>query len=337
MSIVGTKQIVWSLAAMAFLATTVEAGSAHAFVEGRHRQFAEGYGNSNLYGSVTVNSDQESVNGTTTVPLPPGVPGVAIVPFLRSTAGESVDTSAQLFGVSLHPFAASVDAEVLWHTSLNDGDVYERHVSTSVMLLGNVFYSNGGRSCGGATRCLAVDKSISRDILNQEKTLFVGPVPITVHGVVSLTAGLDVAAEATADRLNDERWTLDGVADASWGASAKLTASFDGCAGICQFLDVSAAGSFRVLEISVTPHARAAQSTRLQGDAHYSWINRASIDLTTMIGAVTMGIDLVLLHPKLEIVSWDGYSDAWKLWGNSGSHTCAGYRNLPSSDCHDVR
>lgn len=136
--------------------------------------------------------------------------------------------------------------------------------------------------------------------------------------------------------MDGTQYSLSGVSNATWGANAGLTASFDTCVGLCGTLAIGVTGTFRVLDISFTPTIQSKQTTIVNGDATYSWSNRASIDLTTMDGKASVWADLLGVREEHVFVDWDGYSDSWSLWGHSGSTTCTGYRNRPSNDCWDV-
>jgi hypothetical protein len=334
MNTVGSKKLVGTLAALACLAAT--AGSANAFVEGRHRQFNEAYGNNNVYGAVTYTSTQDSSNGTKGVTLVPG-PGWASVPYLDSSASQAIDTSAKLFGIKAKPIVGSISAQAHWELDANDdSDQYSQLLSANLTVLGSTVYHASGHTCDTGKRCFAATRHWDRTFLEGSQTFWFWAVPVSVHGVVSGTASADLAAEATAIPLNGERWTLDGMADAYWTVGAALITHFDSCVGLCGGLAIGVTADFRVFEFSFGPHAQSAQQTRLNGDAHYSWINRASLAMTTMRGKASLWADYLFGHAEATIVDTDGYSRSWKLWGNSGSNTCTGFRNR-SGECYDVR
>jgi hypothetical protein len=325
------KKTIVGLACGAFLAASAASGTASAFVEGRYKTFAESYGNSNAYGGFSVKSTQENSSGTVGVALPDGF---AIRPYLSSFAEQRFDTNVKIFGVAAKPIVGRLSSEAHWQTGDASSDIHTPKTSARLTVLGTLLYSSSGSSCGTGAKCLSKDKTYEQVFAQGKGKFVLWAVEVTVAGKVVGTAGAGFNADATSIPLDGQKWSLDGTANASWGAHADLTAYFDVCVGFCEIAGLGVDGQIKLFNIAVGPNAQSKQSTVLNGDAKYSWINRASVDIETMSGEVNVYSILPLLgKDSARIVKWTGYTDSWKLWGHSGSTTCTDYRTRPSSDC----
>jgi len=327
------KKSVLGCGLAAFGLICVATGRADAFNQERYGSFSEADGNSNVYAYFNMDSGMQNANGTLGITTPTGF---TIVPYLTSNSQQDIDTSVKIFGRSAKPFTALLSSEAYWQVDADDNDVYKAHTHGVVTLLGSTLYSSKGSSCGTGMRCLSATKSYEKEFARETAVFVLWGVPISVSGAISGSVGATMNADSTATPLNGERWTLSGVSNASWGPIARLTASFDTCLGVCGALAVGVTGSFNVLQVAFTPSTQAAQNTRLKGDARYSWVNRASLDLTTMNGEAALFADFLGIRKKATFVNWDGYSDSWKLYGFSGSSSCTGYRDRAASDCVNI-
>jgi hypothetical protein len=325
------KKAIVGLACGAFVAASAASGTASAFVEGRYKTFAESYGNSNAYGGFSMNSSQQNSSGTVGVAIPNGI---VISPYLSSFAEQRFDTNVKIFGIAAKPIVARLSAEAHWQTSDGSADVHTPKTSARVTVLGTQVYSSSGSSCGTGARCLSREKNYDQVFAEGKGKFMVWAVEVTVAGKVVGTAGAGFNANATAIPLNGEKWSLDGSAQATWSAYADLTAFFDVCVGYCEIAGLGVDGKIKLFNISVGPNARSTQSTMLNGDASYSWVNRASVDIETMSGEANVYSILPILgKDSARIVKWTGYTDSWKLWGYGGSTTCTDYRTRHYNDC----
>jgi len=304
---------------------------ASAFTQETNEQFAEGYGNSNVFGGFSVSSSQDNSSGTVGVTLPDGF---VVRPFLSSGAAQSIDTSVKFFGKSAKPIVASTYAQGYWQGD-GAGGVYEPTAHAKIVVLGKTLYSSSGTACAANKRCLTADKSYEKEFVRGGFVWVIFAIPVEITGAITGSVGAGLDANATASRYLGINNSLLSRVNAGWGAHAGLTVAFDACIGICKTLGVSLAARFNVLTLDVGPKATSAQGSVLTGNAKYSGTNKAGVTLSTMNGDLTARADYLFDHAEKRIVKWDGYSDTWDLWSDAPSFTCDDYNSRPSSDCRD--
>lgn len=224
-------------------------------------------------------------------------------------SSEFFQVSATLFGQTAYPIEVVPGSQV-WGTTNDSSWGLQAGAYSGAWVMGTNIYLSGASTCTPASNhvryCSTFDRSISRTLFSTSASFTVGFVPVTVSASVvgNLHAGLSTSADATRFfGLND---TAFETLNSAMNASAYVQANLSAFAGISGVLAVGVSGSFKLIDIAVSPNSFQRTDADSGGYAG-TWYNKLPLALSSMSGSVDVWAEITpFWKPSVNLISWPG-------------------------------
>jgi hypothetical protein len=283
------------------LTTATAAHAADIQYYGSHSSFKhEGFGNSNFGAYYAWGGSQQvsSFNGS--------------VGAGRDYATqEFFDTSVTVFGRKEYPI--DVQPESSTYGTPNDSlwD-FSAHAYSRASVMGTIIYFATASTCTPAANhvryCTSFDQSLSRTLFSTSASFTVGFVPVTVSASIvgNVHAGQSTTADATR-YLGIKDSVFEGQSS-GMNAGAYVQANLSAFAGISGILAVGVNGSFKLIDIAVSPTS-SQRTFAYSGGYGGTWSNKLPFALNTMGGSVDVWAQISpFWRPSANLISWSGLS-----------------------------
>jgi hypothetical protein len=226
-------------------------------------------------------------------------------------AVESFETSATLFGRKEVPIDVLAESTADGTTNDSLWDFTAGGYSTTSVMGTTIYFATASTCTPSANHvryCTAFDQSLSRTLFSGSASFTVGFVPVTVSASVVGNVHAGQSTTADASRYLGIKDSVFESQNASMNAGAYVQANLSAFAGISGVLAVGVNGSFKLIDIAVSPTS-SQRTVAWSGGYGGTWSNKLPFALNTMSGSVDVWAQISpFWKPSTNLISWSGLS-----------------------------